>query len=443
MKGKRILALLLSVILLIAAAIPAAAYGQPKKFSDVPDNAWYKESLDKLSSFGIIAGDPGGTYRPEENLSRGEFLSMLYNAANTATMQYVDENGKAGSYEEFKSIHWAQPYWNVLNDMGILNDSGIKCTWNSLEGKITRNEMATLVTNMLYKDYYEDKVSLKEPTKLIQDYSSIPSGTRYYVEQAYGKGILSGYSDHCFHGGNTLTRAEAASVVCRLLFAQSRVKVAEATTVKPTTTPAAIQWQKNGWINAYGKASAELRQILFGDSNKSYFTSQKEAGDHIVAVNIPVWKIDKNGKKYSSKDVVYVNAAVADDVKAIFQQIYDDPERFPIISTSSFRNTDTMRHSWGCAIDINAAYNPECRANYNNNTVSFSVGSGWWPLGTDKTIFSGSLTGASPYSIPAGGSVVKAFSDYGWGWGGQGYSVRKDNTQKFDYMHFSIMASGG
>ena len=182
--------------MLIAAAIPAAAYGQPKKFSDVPGNAWYKESLDKLSSFGIIAGDPGGTYRPEENLSRGEFLSMLYNAANTATMQYVDENGKAGSYEEFKSIHWAQPYWNVLNDMGILNDSGIKCTRNSLEGKITRNEMATLVTNMLYKDYYEDKVSLKEPTKLIQDYSSIPSGTRYYVEQAYGKGILSGYSDH-------------------------------------------------------------------------------------------------------------------------------------------------------------------------------------------------------------------------------------------------------
>ena len=136
-------------------------------------------------------------------------------------------------------------------------------------------------------------------------------------------------------------------------------------------------------------------------------------------------------------------SAVADDVKAIFQQIYDDPERFPVISTSSFRNTDTMRHSWGCAIDINAAYNPECRANYNNNTVSFSVSSGWWPLGKEQTVFSGSLNGPSPYSIAAGGSVVKAFSDYGWGWGGQGYSVRQANTQKFDYMHFSIMASGG
>ena len=66
-----------------------------------------------------------------------------------------------------------------------------------------------------------------------------------------------------------------------------------------------------------------------------------------------------------------------------------------------------------------------------------------WLLGKEQTMFSGSLNGPSPCSIAAGGSVVKAFSDYGWGWGGQGYSVRKDNTQKFDYMHFSIMASGG
>lgn len=52
-------------------------------------------------------------------------------------------------------------------------------------------------------------------------------------------------------------------------------------------------------------------------------------------------------------------------------------------------------------------------------------GSGWWP-------------GENPYSITATGSVVAAFARYGWGWGGQGYS-----SGYYDYMHFSILPSGG
>ena len=91
-----------------------------------------------------------------------------------------------------------------------------------------------------------------------------------------------------------------------------------------------------------------------------------------------------------------VNAAVAEDVLAIFQQIFDDPEQFPIQGISSYRNTDTMRHSWGCAIDINPGYNAECRAYYSSGTVQFTSGSGWWPVGTEKTMFAGSLTEPSP-----------------------------------------------
>jgi len=444
MRGKRILACLLAALLLVS-AIPTAeaSIGQAKTFSDVPSNAWYKDALDKLSMLDIVHGDEGGTFRPEAMLTRGEFITMLFNSLETATMQCIDENGNPGNYLSDTSIHWSQPYWNALNDMGIIAGSGIKCSGESLNGTITRNEMAVLITNSLYKDGFEEKITLNNVSSVIKDYSAIPASYQYYVEQAFGKGVLSGYSDGSFQGGNGLKRSEAVSVIYRMKFANDRTKISAATTVKPDYTPMATQWQKNGWINAYGTASAELRQVLFGDSNKAYFTSLTEAGSHIVAVTVPVWKIDNSGQKYASTDVVYVNQALSDDVLGIFTQIFNDPERFPIISTSSFRNTDTMRHSWGCAIDINAWYNAECRAYYNDGTVKFTSGTGWWPQGTEHSMFSGGLSEPSPYSIGAGSSVVKAFADYGWGWGGQGYSVRNDNTQKFDYMHFSIMASGG
>lgn len=438
------LALLLAVSLLLSAIPASAVTGQSKTFSDVKADDWFKPYVDKLSAWGIINGYEDGTFGPNKTLTRAEFLTMIFNAGNTLTMMYVDENGQPGNYEDIRNVHWAQPYWNALNDAGIIAGSGIKCSGTELNKPITRNEMSVLITNMLYKDYYEDKVSVSNVSSAIKDYSSIPSNYRYYVEQAFGKGVLSGYTDQTFQGSNQLTRGEAASVVDRMLFAQDRKVISGATTVKPSTTPAATQWQKNGWINAYGNASSELRQILFGDANKSGFSSASEASAYMETVTIPIWQLDKGGNKYSTTTTVVVNKAVAADVQAIFQQIFDDPEQFPIQSVGGARYTDTLRHSWGCAIDINPAYNAECRANYNTNTVSFTSGFyGWWPLGTSQTMFSGSISTPSPYSIKADGSVVKAFADYGWGWGGQGYSVRSDNTQKFDYMHFSVMASGG
>lgn len=444
MRRTRILALLLAVTLVLASVPAFAAAGQSKSFSDVKSNDWFKPYVDKLSSWGIINGYQDGSFGPDKTLTRAEFLTMIFNAGNMLTMMYVDENGQPGSYETITNVHWAQPYWNALNDAGIIAGSGIKCSNAELNKPITRNEMAVLITNMLYKDYYEDKVTVSNVSTVIKDYNSIPSNYRYYVEQAFGKGVLSGYTDQTFQGGNQLTRGEAASVVDRMIFAKDRKVISGASTVKPTTQAAASKWQKQGWINAYGSASAELRQLLFGDANKANFSSASEAAPYMETVTIPIWKLDKGGNKYSTTTTVVVHKEVAADVQAIFQQIFDDPERFPIQSVGGARYTDTMRHSWGCAIDINPAYNAECRANYNTNTVSFTSGFyGWWPLGTNQSMFSGSISAASPYSISPNGSVVKAFADYGWGWGGQGYSVRSDNTQKFDYMHFSVMASGG
>ena len=60
----------------------------------------------------------------------------------------------------------------------------------------------------------------------------------------------------------------------------------------------------------------------------------------------------------------------------------------------------------------------------------------------------GSMNGPSVYSIAPTGSVVRAFADYGWGWGGSGSNVVGQgkgwsNGLSFDFMHFSVLSSGG
>ena len=173
MRNTRILALLLAVTLLLSTLPASAAIGGTKSFSDVKSDDWFKPYVDKLSSWGIINGYQDGTFGPNRTLTRAEFITMVFNAGNTLTMMYIDENGQPGSYETINNVHWAQPYWNALNDAGIIAGSGIKCSNAELNQPITRNEMAVLITNMLYKDYYEDKVSVSNVTGVIKDYNSI------------------------------------------------------------------------------------------------------------------------------------------------------------------------------------------------------------------------------------------------------------------------------
>lgn len=88
----------------------------------------------------------------------------------------------------------------------------------------------------------------------------------------------------------------------------------------------------------------------------------------------------------------------------------------------------------GAALDINPDAN--CAADRVDGAVKITVGQGWWPLGTEKSEWAGTLAEPSPYSIAAGGSVVRAFAAYGWGWGGTWQSSR-------DFMHFSVRTDGG
>ena len=205
-----------------------------------------------------------------------------------------------------------------------------------------------------------------------------------------------------------------------------------------------------GWIQSHIDVSGNLdetaRRTLFGDANKTHFSSAEEAAPYMRLLKIQVWKLDSTGSKYATTAWLTVHSLVADDVQAIFDEIFNDPEHFPIKAVGGARFSDTLRHSWGCAIDINPEENCEC--NFHSGSLRLTCGYGWWPLGLTGSAkwvgrassnYHGSLSGASPYSIKPGGSVVRAFANHGWGWGGNGWYGGKG----FDFMHFSVLSSGG
>ena len=158
-------------------------------------------------------------------------------------------------------------------------------------------------------------------------------------------------------------------------------------------------------METYDKVNEQYNRIA---ANPSAETAAQE----MVWVEIPVWRL-VNGQKVPDTDRVQVMSSIADEVKAIFTEIYNGPEQFPINSIGGYSwrsNGLNSYHSSGLAIDINPDQNPQVRS---DGTVL--VGSKWEP-------------GVNPYSISQDSDVVKAFGKYGWTWGAA-------FTTK-DYMHF-------
>ncbi len=181
-------------------------------------------------------------------------------------------------------------------------------------------------------------------------------------------------------------------------------------------------WQP---FNRYELGENDLKHyFLFGDRDKRRYASQSEAKEAQTTVTVPLWRMDKNGNKYSSQGSFQINAALAEDVVNLFTEIFNDPEQFPIRDLGGYGwrgDSATGEHNCGTAIDINP------NENYQIRDGRVMVGSCWKP-------------GENPYSIDPAGSVVRIFAKYGWSWGGDAWATGSDDSTGYhDYMHFSYM----
>lgn len=134
-------------------------------------------------------------------------------------------------------------------------------------------------------------------------------------------------------------------------------------------------------------------------------------------IEVRVWQLSPSGTKQTATITLTVHKKVAEDVKKIFEEIYNGKEKFPIKYCIGYSNREksTSQHNLGLAIDINPDEN--------------------YFIGRDGVIKAGKFwkPGENPYSILPDGDVVRAFKKYGWHW-----SPEMNWSNGADYMHFSL-----
>lgn len=180
------------------------------KFKDIKPDSWFAETVSRLVGKGGIDGYPDGTFKPNNTITRAEFTKILVSTLGHENLS------KTGS-------HWASGYISKAEEIGLIDKGEFK----KIDKAISRNEMAKMCANAL--DYRgEDHIADRDKYRYqIKDFNKIPDKFRDYVLKSYAKGIINGYTDGTFGGDRGLTRAEASTVIIRVIDKNKRAVVEE------------------------------------------------------------------------------------------------------------------------------------------------------------------------------------------------------------------------
>ncbi len=93
-------------------------------FTDVPAGHQYAEAINYLKEQGVVQGYDDGSYRPEQTISRAEFLKILLLMQSTHRSLMEKSEDKGGCFEDVELDSWYQQYVCYAHSAKIVNGDG-------------------------------------------------------------------------------------------------------------------------------------------------------------------------------------------------------------------------------------------------------------------------------------------------------------------------------
>ncbi len=174
------------------------------KYEDT-ENHWAKDAITYISQKGIMNGIDENNFAPDEKLTRGMLVTMLYRLSGD------DAKGENG-FSDISSDAWYKDAAIWASENGITDGYG-----NGKFGaddEVTREQLAVFLKR--YADLKKMEFST-EDTQNFEDAHKISSWAKDAILWAKVSGILSGRENNTFDPLSGATRAEIATVFMRFI----------------------------------------------------------------------------------------------------------------------------------------------------------------------------------------------------------------------------------
>jgi hypothetical protein len=200
--------LLLIIIFIVLSIKPALAR---TVFYDT-FNHWAESDINFASNtINVFKGYGDFTFRPENDITRAEFITILSRTAYKYNLMKEIYTGDL-SYRDMSMKHWSYTFIISMNEYLKTNKFTLQDIFPGSnfypDRAITREESAALIAAFCKDAIYDNPLR----------FSDVTTGNKYYneIQRLCNSGILVGYEDNTFRGNTNITRAEAASLIKRI-----------------------------------------------------------------------------------------------------------------------------------------------------------------------------------------------------------------------------------
>lgn len=194
---KKRIVMIMCVAVILITAMPAYAVS----FSDINEH-WAHDNIVNLAEQGIVNGYEDGTFRPENNVTYGEFIKLV-------VCRYLPEKS---IIKNIPGLHWAAGYVSTAEIFKLMPQGTVFL--EELDLPITRMEMVKILAII------DSNVTSKEYTKKKEldfiDIGHLPTVYVEYLERAVNRGFILGNPDKTFKPEGNLSRAEMVTILTRL-----------------------------------------------------------------------------------------------------------------------------------------------------------------------------------------------------------------------------------
>jgi hypothetical protein len=218
---KKILSIIITLLIIISSITYAIEYPfsdlkivardkrgdilKDKEGNIIYEPHWALNEIDKLTKIKLIDGFPDGTFKPEDTITRGQYIKMIVILATNRSF-------------DFSSVpttinHWAAPYLAVAEMQNVIDKD--KYTAEDLDKPITRIEMVCILSRI--------QINMKSIEKYQQgklyytDIEGLSQGEKELLLHATKYELLEGMLDSKqFEPNKNLTRAEAVVSIYRV-----------------------------------------------------------------------------------------------------------------------------------------------------------------------------------------------------------------------------------
>lgn len=180
-------------------------------FNDVATH-WAKTSINNMGSRLVVSGDGNGSYRPNSDMTRAEFATIIGKALG---LRIQDSKS---TFSDVKATDWYTGYTMTAVTYGIV--TGYNSSTFAPTDRITREQAMTMIGRAMKITGLETNLKESEVNTLLTGYKDA-GAVSSYAKSAIGEclkaGVVSGKADKMLAPKDYITRAEVAVIVERLL----------------------------------------------------------------------------------------------------------------------------------------------------------------------------------------------------------------------------------